>query len=170
MVNAWTVTMCYISKVVTAVLYSCKHESIYAEFKIGMLNSFFLTLKVRLQLPVFEFYSKFSSKMAAAAGRRRTTAAVSPTSLDHPASGPRQTKRQSPTGVSPPPHRNRRQKQASSNRLKRPRPSPNDYIMLCGILWCGREAWGSTVGGVDRPRRAHVAADTIANRLWVPSN
>ena len=41
--------------------------------------------------------------MAAAAGRRRTTAAVSPTSLDDPASGPRQTKRQSPTGVSPPP-------------------------------------------------------------------
>jgi len=30
-------------------------------------------------------------------------AAASPTSLDHPAGGPCQTKRQSPTGVSPPP-------------------------------------------------------------------
>jgi len=41
--------------------------------------------------------------MMAAAGRRRTMAAASPTSLDHPAGGPRQTKWQSPIGVSPPP-------------------------------------------------------------------
>ena len=40
--------------------------------------------------------------MTAVAGRPRTMAAASPTSLDHPAGGPRQTTRQSPTGVSPP--------------------------------------------------------------------
>jgi len=59
-------------------------------------------------------YSDFirSSKMAAAAGRRRTTATASPTSLDHPAGGPRETKWQSPVGV-------RRQQQASKHRLKR---------------------------------------------------
>jgi len=99
-------------------------------------------------------YSNFirSSKMAATAGRRRTTAAASPTSLDHPAGGPRQTKRQSPTGVSPPPHPKRRQQQASNNWLKRPRPSPNDCITLCGILSCGRGA-RPAVGGLKGTHR-----------------
>jgi len=65
---------------------------------VGMLNSFFKHLKFVCK------YSNFiqSSKMTAVAGRPRTTAAASPTSLDHPAGGPRQTTRQSPTGVSQP--------------------------------------------------------------------
>jgi len=106
--------------------------------------------------------------MATAARRQRTMAAASPTSLDHPAGGPRQTKLQSPTGVSPPeptPLHNRRQQQASNNQLIRPWPSPNDCITLCGILWCGRGAWAAAVGGVDRPRWARIVAETVASRI-----
>ena len=29
-------------------------------------------------------------------------------------------------------------KRPTTDWLKRPRPLPNDYITLCGILWCGR--------------------------------
>jgi len=97
---------------------------------------------------------------AVAAGRRRTTAAASPASLDHPAGGPRQTKRQSPTGVSPPPHHNRRQQQASNNPLKRPRPSLNDCITLCGILWCGRRCEATQWVG-------WTGLDWRASRLWL---
>jgi len=46
----------------------------------------------------------------------------------------------------------------------------HDRITLCGILWCGRGVWGTTVGGMDRPRRAHVRAETVASQIWVPSN
>jgi len=104
--------------------------------------------------------------MAVMTGRWHTTATASPTSPDHPAGGPCQTTWQSPMGVSPLPHHNQRQQQACNNRLKRPRPSPNGCITLCGILWCGHGAWGTAVGGVDRPRQEHAAAETIANRFW----
>jgi len=37
-------------------------------------------------------------------------------------------------------------------------------ITFCGILWCGGGTGGATLGGLDRPRRARVAAETIADR------
>jgi len=33
----------------------------------------------------------------------------------------------------------------------------------------GRGAGGATMGGVDRPRRTHVAAEIVANRFWTVS-
>ena len=92
---------------------------------LGMLNLFFLNIRssfatIRILFEVRKWPRQPSSKMAAAAGRRRTMAAASPTSLDHPASGPRQTKWQSPMGVSPPPI-------TTDARSKRPATDSKDH-------------------------------------------
>jgi len=120
-------------------------------------------------LQLFEFYSKFENGRSGHEmthnGRRLSYIAWSPSRWSTP------DQAASPTGVSPPPQRhNPRQQQASNNRLKRPGPSPNDCITLREILWCGRWVWGNAVGGVDRPRQARIAAETIPNRFSVPSN
>jgi len=117
---------------------------------VGMLNSFSLNIRssfanIRILFEVRKW------------PRRPGNDAQRPPPLlhhliSHPAGGPRQTKRQSPTGVSPPPHHNQHQQQASNNWLKRPRPSPNDCITLCGILWCGRRCealWWMGWTGLD---------------------
>jgi len=95
-------------------------------------------------------------------------AAASPTSLDHPAGGPCQTKQQSPTGVSPPPDHNQRQQQASNNGLKRPR---HDHRLTIVSRYAGyfdeaagcEAPWWVGWTGVD----GRASRLRLANRFWV---
>jgi len=126
----------------------------------------FWTFEVRLQL--FEFYSKFENgrggRETTHNGRRLSYISSSPSRWSTPdqvaiTNGSQPTSSPQPTSA------------ASVQQLtQKTTTSPNDCITLCRILWYGRRAWGAVMGGVDRPRRVRITAETIANRFWVPSN